>query len=459
MIADKQSIETSAAYSLDILPDYERAEFERSLRQNPELAKFTADFRELGADIILAESAPLIAPPVSVLSGALARIGADKTKPKRITILPMLLSAAAALVLFSGGKMVWTRMFGTSSQNIATTSAEPADTVIITKNGQTIATLNADERSLKELLAKIQRIERNSPPPGVIQDIARLKRELQSLRKADAERFSANPRVARTVVIEMVDPSTSPTDTNLSERVSDYIASGIELQTDPEPEVKPVSSGDESTSVERAPIIVDPNSQQEIDFQHNENPVFYPDFPAGSDSYEKIDDGRVWDEKNQMIWVETDVPNVFQAVHPPIGFDPDFIDDYLGIVPPAGILPGPKQAAVPVIEPEPVPVNKNSSIPAAPIAFSIYDETTGQGSVIVGNLAPPDDGDVYQLWMRNAADDQLVSVGILPRFETGIERFDFDLLGSGITPAGFMITRELTGGADQPSNNVILLGP
>jgi hypothetical protein len=48
---------------------------------------------------------------------------------------------------------------------------------------------------------------------------------------------------------------------------------------------------------------------------------------------------------------------------------------------------------------------------------------------------------------------------MLPPLEDGSERFEFDLLGPGITPAGFFLTVEPEGGVDSPSETVILQGP
>ena len=168
------------------------------------------------------------------------------------------------------------------------------------------------------------------PAPEVIQDIARLKRELKSLRRADSARFTAGPRVARTVYIEMVEPGTAAEESQLSERMRE-IATSIEL------ELGAAEAGDseviEGPDDEKSPMIFeseDGGGLPDLGGIDAGTPFYYRDFPAGDDRFERIDDGRVWDSGSQRIWIETDEPGLFLAFEPPAHFDPDFIGDYAG---------------------------------------------------------------------------------------------------------------------------------
>ncbi len=76
MILDESSIERSALHALDLLDDDERQRFEHDARINPDLALCTAEFRDIGAGVAIAACPKLHPPPLSVLTGALDRIGA-----------------------------------------------------------------------------------------------------------------------------------------------------------------------------------------------------------------------------------------------------------------------------------------------------------------------------------------------------------------------------------------------
>ena len=119
------------------------------------------------------------------------------------------------------------------------------------------------------------------------------------------------PRVARTVYIEMVEPGTESDNAELSERVTDYIATAIELEVGAAQAggSEPVD-GDPEAEVD-SPLIFeseDSGALPQLDGYGADTPFFYRDFPSGADFFERIDDGRVWDSMNQRIWIETDEP-------------------------------------------------------------------------------------------------------------------------------------------------------
>ena len=486
MILDERSTERSALHALELLDADERESFERDARINPDLAACTAEFRDIGADIAVASCPKLEPPPLTALTGALERIGAAGTPKTKRPVISFqgwqrtLAACAAVALLIGGGVTVLTRIVGGGDDGkeqpahaIAKHKGEN-DKVVILRNGETVATLNATELEIREVLKKLNRLDRLRPAPDIIQDVARLKRELESLRKADAERFSAGPRVARTVYIEMVEPGTEAEESDLTERMAEYIASAIEIEVGASEAGNSVPVDGKPDEGGETPVIIDPDGSNvlpDLNGVGDDTDIFYRGFPADNDRFEKIDDGRVWDGDNERIWVETDEPGVYKAIVPPEHFDSDFIEDFPDL-PVGGSIPGPPSE----IDAAPEPVEIGETTPAAleaeadvpaegaekvppPVAVTIYEETTGRGSVVIGNLPPAGDRQAYQLWMRNAADDQVVSVGMLPPLEDGSERFEFDLLGPGITPAGFFLTLEPEGGVDSPGETVILQGP
>ena len=487
MILEESSTERSALHALEMLEPPEAERFEREARLDPDLAACTAEFRDVAASVAVGSCDKMEPPPLTVLTGALERIGAVGSKKpapvasnvSRFGNWPVLLAACAAVALLAGGgvsllmnKLGEGRDDRTGAAAAGGAAKGDEGTVVIMRNGEPVATIDASDRVVTDLLVKLERMQKLRAAPGIIQDVARLKRELESLRKADAERFAAGPRVARTVYIEMVEPGTEAEDDEaLSERVSEYIATAIELDVG-------VAEAGNSTPVDpgggKDPIVYIPDESGALPDLNDvgDTPFFYKDFPVGDDRFESIDPGRVWDSDNGRIWVETEEPGLYQAVAPPQGFDPDFIEDYAGIIPLAGSIPAPPTTAG-SDEPEPGerrarqerpeedtgPADPTVAANAPPVAVTIYEETTGEGFVVLSNLKPAEEGQAYQLWMRNAADDQVVSVGMLPELKEGTERVEFDLLGPGITPAGFFLTLEPEGGVDSPSENIILQGP
>ncbi|MGI9240079.1 MAG: anti-sigma factor domain-containing protein [Verrucomicrobiales bacterium] len=104
--------------------------------------------------------------------------------------------------------------------------------------------------------------------------------------------------------------------------------------------------------------------------------------------------------------------------------------------------------------------------PAAPLeptrpmaAFTIYDETTGEGSILVQNLPTVDGGTQYQLWMVDSLETQPINVGALPELENGGGRIFFELGESGYSPSEFFLTQEAGTGSDVPTGEPILSGP
>ena len=95
-------------------------------------------------------------------------------------------------------------------------------------------------------------------------------------------------------------------------------------------------------------------------------------------------------------------------------------------------------------------------------AYTLYDETTGQGSIIVQNLPQLEAGSNYHLWLNDPRSDNPIPVGWLPNdLENGSGRVFFEL-ETGFAPSGYALTVEdfdPDAGVSSPSDSVILHGP
>ena len=115
-----------------------------------------------------------------------------------------------------------------------------------------------------------------------------------------------------------------------------------------------------------------------------------------------------------------------------------------------------------VLEQDPALPDVPLEIPPAPAtmaAYTIYDETTGQGSILVQNLPAADDGSHYQLWMVDSLESQAVNVGALPELESGGGHIFFELGEGGYSPNQFFLTQESAAGSDTPTGDPVLSGP
>ena len=111
-------------------------------------------------------------------------------------------------------------------------------------------------------------------------------------------------------------------------------------------------------------------------------------------------------------------------------------------------------------QPRNVP-NENAPAVRSPdelTAFALYDETTGEGSILVHNLPSPEDNHTYQLWMVDSLNGNPVSVGLLPVPETGTDPVFFKM-ENALSPSEFFITNEPDGGSPRPTGELLLSGP
>ena len=100
-------------------------------------------------------------------------------------------------------------------------------------------------------------------------------------------------------------------------------------------------------------------------------------------------------------------------------------------------------------------------LPDHPTAIPIYDAARDSGTLVVSNLPPTEQGEVYNLWVTTRDAEQPIYVGSLPEVAAlGADSFDFSLGSTMVLPTGFLLTRDTIDSPAQPNDgNTILLGP
>ena len=298
----------------------------------------------------------------------------------------------------------------------------------------------------------------------MVQDLEKLKSELARLEKAHAARFEAQPGLARMVVVELGDPQQAPPSADrksiLTERAADALASGLNLTaaTSGSP-----AASDASLRLSGAgagwgnDIVIEqgmiPLSRLNLDSGQIVRHLSFPVQEAARYGLEALDQGYFYDAHNQFVWRPSSDGNGYLGWR-----DESFnADDYR-----SGATAFP--ATPPTLSKENTSSSEAPTTPdaaAAPSAraFTLFDETTGGGSIILQNLEPPGDGAIYQLWLTDPATAEPISVGLLPALETGSERVYFEFGKPGVAPGGYLLTREPSGGSRRPGRDVILKGP
>lgn len=100
-------------------------------------------------------------------------------------------------------------------------------------------------------------------------------------------------------------------------------------------------------------------------------------------------------------------------------------------------------------------------LPKHPTAIPIYDAARDSGTLVVSNLPPAGDGEVYNLWVTTATGARPIYVGTLPdNSATGADSFDFSLGSTMVLPSGFVLTKDPQNAPANPTEaNTILQGP
>jgi anti-sigma-K factor RskA len=96
-----------------------------------------------------------------------------------------------------------------------------------------------------------------------------------------------------------------------------------------------------------------------------------------------------------------------------------------------------------------------------PMAVPIYDAARDAGTLVVSNLPPAGEGNVYNLWVVTDVGAKPVYLGSLPESSAlGADSFDFNLGSTMVLPAGFLLTLDpLNAPATPAKENTVLQGP
>ena len=259
-----------------------------------------------------------------------------------------------------------------------------------------------------------------------------LRKELERMRSAQNARFTPAPGLARTVVVEMTGSGSreKPRTTLTPERVSDIMAAGLSGEGGAPVKLKPGSRPSELILEGALPPLGFLDLPEEMTLRHRS-------FPA--DDWEnqgliKSEDGRFYDAAGKILW-EPSTGGEFTGRRVPEGFDTAPFS-----------APRRNDAA-------------QTETGSDAVAYTLFDETTGTGSILISNLPEVPEGFAYQLWLTDPARQQPVSVGLLPALENGGGRVFFDTEAPGFAPAGYFLTVEPAKGATQPGGRVVLSGP
>ena len=248
------------------------------------------------------------------------------------------------------------------------------------------------------------------------QDVETLRDRVTELKREREERYQAVPGLSRLTVIEMVaDPQAQPGEAEVREP-DDGVAT-------PDETPDPAGSGE--------PLIASNQFNFRLQTETLSNALTtglvglgYLDSQVFSDS----------------IFVRG-VPGV------------EFSAETTGANPEQDLAPSPS----PDEDPGSPAIGSEPQRPAS--AYTIYDETTGNGSILVQNLPPAEQGTRYQLWMIDSLDPQPVNVGGLPELENGGGQVFFELGEGGYSPSQFFLTQEAEDGSDVPAGKPVLFGP
>jgi hypothetical protein len=250
------------------------------------------------------------------------------------------------------------------------------------------------------------------------------------------------------VVVEMTSPDSQsrPRSTPhlTPERVSDIMAAGLSGERPPESNapagdkpsmrVRPGSRPSEIILEDGLGPLGFLDLPEEVTLRHNAFPV---------DDWEnaglvKSPDGRFYDPAGHILW-EPGTGGQYLGRRVPEGFDASQF----------ATAPRPK---------DPAPENTTPAS-AEPVAYTLFDETTGAGSIVLGRLPAAPEGQVYQLWLTDSSQKNPVSAGLLPELDGGAGRVFFDTMAPGFAPSGYFLTLEPAGGSPQPAGKKFLSGP
>lgn len=467
-MTEKQLKEDAEAYALGLLDDRERARIEQSIEDLPGLQAYVSELEDAIAGVALTAPAEEVNP--TVLGRVLEQIGQNgestwKRLARRALSLPGGWPAAAALALLFGVGAV---RYEKAQDELVRAQGERDAVVREIRNMITVLEGSDPRRggapgaselgNINTSVASkiVQAAQRKSY--RLVQDLERVNQELASVRNREAERATAHPGVARPLVVSMWDPDVPIEEREnanmLSEQVSDMIGDQLETAGEEDPDetdAKESDAAESSMSFDSWPEVeVTGDSLAPLWFTRdlpNGPRIRHKDFPveAWSDlGLTRYDNGTYYDPESDLLYSPSLNGTDYLGKRPPAGFDPQ-----------SGVMPEPVESV-----PAPQPIESEAA-PEQPLpkAFTIYDETTGEGSIILQNLPARADETTYHLWLSDSQAEIPIEVGVLPDLDGGDGRVFFDLQ-PGLSPSGYILTAEPTGESPTaPGENVILHGP
>ncbi|HWB03893.1 MAG TPA: hypothetical protein VG796_12775 [Verrucomicrobiales bacterium] len=301
----------------------------------------------------------------------------------------------------------------------------------------------------------------------LVQSLDRLRDEVSRLRAGDAERYETRNGVARVVVMELNGQPAAGTPARqprlTSDKLSDIVAAGLSGKAGDTPPSSEVPPGDGSTPPEKRPITLRPGDTWNGEFVVPAGEPL-PDFsllnlppgvsirygslpvqdPLWAENFHPVNGiaGSYYDVRNDVIWSPSnDYPGEFTGRRPGAEFNKDTYTLQPDSTPPPAAA-----------SPESTPLNGSGSYSA----WTIFDETTGRGSIIVEDMAPAPEGMVYRLSFEDTAHGRTVQVGDLPELKTGSGRVQFEMGLPGYAPSSWQLQLvDKTTGAATP----VLRGP
>ena len=297
----------------------------------------------------------------------------------------------------------------------------------------------------------------------LVQDLEKLKADLQRLERAHAARFAAQPGLARMVVVELGDPNQpAPAPDRksvLTERAADALAAGLN------PAATATAPGSNESGLHlsgtgaawSSDIVIEngmiPLSRLNLDAGQVVRHLNFPAQDAARFGLEALDQGYFYDAYNQFVWRPAADGKSYLGWRDESFSPEDFRSGASAFpaTPPTLATENPSSSEA--------PTTPDAAAGASARAFTLFDETTGGGSIILQSLSPPGDGAVYQLWLTDPASPEPISVGLLPPLESGSERVYFEFGKPGVAPGGYLLTREPSGGSRKPGRDVILQRP
>ena len=482
-MTEEQLKENAGLYSLGLLDERELGRFERALDELPQLRAYVAEMEDAVAGVTLTAPTAEVSPVV--LDRIMDRIACgphDGSRAQKwvsaMLKFPGGWAAAAALAVLLGiGFVRYERIHSALSR------AEGERDAVVREMRNMVSILDGDgdgdgdgsgpggvgespdatggatAGSASKLVQAAQRRSYR-----LLQNFERVNSELAAVRDREAERAVPNPGIARPLVVSMWDPNVPVEEREnaqmLSETVSDIIGDQLEVAGEEGGDKETDSDEPDSKSGKAVPPAMSFDSWPEVEVTGdslaplwftrdlpNGPQIRHKNFPVdrwnelGLTSYEN---GSFYDSDSNLLYTPSINGSDYLGARPPQGFDPT-----------SGIIPPQVEIAS---APDPVQPGVAPSVPL-PKAFTLYDESTGEGSIILQNLPPRLDDQAYHLWLNDSPGQIPIEVGILPDLEGGDGRVFFELQ-PGLSPSGYILTSELRGAApDAPIGDVILFGP